>query len=261
MAARPGVLRRAAVPAGLALVLLPGCGEIPAGGPQDKDEPPGNYEVRVLDASFGTSQQLAKRSTMDIVVRNTGEEVIPNINVTLGTNVNNGRSDDTERIGDFQRRKDDANPTDPNRLGQQSDPNRPQFIVNKAPIDYFLIPPRPERPNPADTRRYELQRRTDEKRHDIQREVRAAQGMDPIYVDTYALGRLDPGKTRRFRWDVTAVEPGPYVLRWRVQAGLDGRAKAVLPGGGVPRGTFQGVIDRTAPDTEVDFSDGTSVTR
>jgi prepilin-type processing-associated H-X9-DG protein len=232
-------------------VLLAACGDVPTGGPQDTDEPRGNYEVAV-DASFDPAQKLAKRSTMTIVVRNLSGEVIPNVNVTLGENQNNGRGDDTERIGDFYRRKDDEN---------QSDPNRPQFVVNKAPIDFVRDQTTRDRPNPPDTRRFELERKFDKDADVVQGEVIKDTGDDPTYVDTYELGRLDPGQSRRFRWNITAVEAGPYEIRWRVQAGLDGLAKAVLPGGRVPRGRFVGVVSSGPPSANVNFADGHSVER
>lgn len=231
----------------MALGLLAGCGSVPAGGPQDADEPAGNYEVEIVDASFDDSQKLAKRSSMDIVVRNRSGEVIPNIAVTLGDNQNNGRGDDTERVGDFERRGNDES---------QSDPRRPQFVVNRAPIDYFRNKTSPGRRNPPDTRRFELERKKDRKSDLVQGEVRADTGDDPTYVDTYALGRLKPGETRRFRWSVTATEAGPYEIRWRLHAGLDGRARAVLAAGGIPRGRFIGAVERAAPSANVDFSDG-----
>jgi len=236
----------------VALGLLAGCGNIPSGGPQDVDERRGNYEVEVVDASFADSQKLAKRSSMDIVVRNVSGKVIPNIAVTLGDNQNNGRGDDTERVGDFERRRDDEN---------QSDPNRPQFVINRAPIDYFRNATSAPVDNPPDARNYELERKQDTEGDVVQGEVRADTGDDPTYVDTYDLGRLKAGETRRFRWNVTATEAGPYEIRWRVHAGLDGRARAVLAGGGLPSGRFIGVVERAAPSANVDFSDGRTVER
>ena len=40
--------------------------------------------------------------------------------------------------------------------------------------------------------------------------------------------------------------------RWRVAAGLDGKAKAVAPGGGpAPSGQFAGTVSDEAPDVRV----------
>jgi hypothetical protein len=58
------------------------------------------------------------------------------------------------------------------------------------------------------------------------------------YTNTWALGRVPSGQTRTFTWTVTAVRAGTYTLRFRVAAGLNGKAKARLPDGSVPTGSF-----------------------
>jgi hypothetical protein len=77
-------------------------------------------------------------------------------------------------------------------------------------------------------------------------------GGDTAYVGTSALGELKPGQTKVFTWDVTAVVAGPYKLRYAVSAGLNGKAKAVLAGGGLPTGEFAGRISGRAPQASVD---------
>jgi hypothetical protein len=48
------------------------------------------------------------------------------------------------------------------------------------------------------------------------------------------------------------VQAGNFNVRWRVAAGLDGKAKAVAVGGGpAPRGAFSGTISNEAPDVRV----------
>jgi hypothetical protein len=80
-------------------------------------------------------------------------------------------------------------------------------------------------------------------------------GGDTAYTDTWALGRLAPGQTRRFVWRVTAIQPGTHTVRWQIAAGLGGRAKAVLAGNRDPSGAITvDVSDRPAqarvdPDT------------
>jgi hypothetical protein len=64
-------------------------------------------------------------------------------------------------------------------------------------------------------------------------------GCDTAYVNTWACGPLKPRQERTFRWSVTAVKAGAFRIDWRVAAGLDGKAKAVLAGGNEqPTGTF-----------------------
>jgi hypothetical protein len=80
----------------------------------------------------------------------------------------------------------------------------------------------------------------------------APRGCDTAYVDTWACGPLKPNQTKTFRWTVTAVHAGDYKIRWLVNAGLDGKAKAVAPGGGpTPSGQFAGTISDKAPTVRV----------
>jgi hypothetical protein len=84
-------------------------------------------------------------------------------------------------------------------------------------------------------------------------------GCDTAYVNTWACGPLKPNKQKTFRWSVTAVQAGDFKIAWRVAAGLDGKAKAVAPGGGpAPRGNFSGTISDAAPEVRV-ADDGKSI--
>jgi hypothetical protein len=77
-------------------------------------------------------------------------------------------------------------------------------------------------------------------------------GGGTAYVGTWALGRLEPGQSRRFVWRVTAVAPGAHEVRWRIAAGLDGRARAVTAGGRTPEGRFDVRVSPDAGDSRVD---------
>ena len=63
---------------------------------------------------------------------------------------------------------------------------------------------------------------------------RPPEGSTTAYTDTWALGPLAAGETKRFVWRLTPVQPGTHRLQYRVAAGLAGRAKAVLAGDRVP---------------------------
>ncbi len=58
------------------------------------------------------------------------------------------------------------------------------------------------------------------------------------YTDTWAVGTVPKGQTRTLVWKVSAVRAGTYTLRFRVGAGLDGKAKAVSTDGSAPSGSF-----------------------
>lgn len=88
----------------VAALAFAGCGG--GGERQDANEPEGDFRVEVVRAEFPERQKLAKRSRLEIVLRNADDREIPNIAVTL-----NG----------LDRRKD--NP-------ELADQRRPVFVVN-----------------------------------------------------------------------------------------------------------------------------------
>lgn len=65
---------------GLMSVGVAACG---GGDRLDANEDEGTYEVQVSEASFPEHQVLAKKSALEITVKNTGSEAIPNIAVTV----------------------------------------------------------------------------------------------------------------------------------------------------------------------------------
>jgi hypothetical protein len=81
-------------------------------------------------------------------------------------------------------------------------------------------------------------------------------GGDTAYVGTWALGRLEPGQTRRFVWRVTAIQPGTHTVKWQVAAGLNGKAKATLADNSAPAGSFTVDISDRPAQTRVDPETG-----
>jgi hypothetical protein len=82
-------------------------------------------------------------------------------------------------------------------------------------------------------------------------------GTATAYTSTWASNRpLAPGRSRTFTWRVTPVVPGVHTLRYRVAAGLNGKAKARLADGGVPEGSFTVRISKQAPVATVDPKTG-----
>ena len=108
----------ACVPAFAALAS--GCGGSTASGDrQDADEPKGDFPVSVEDATFPLKQDLAQSSQLKIVVRNAGNQRIPNIAVTVQcADSKDGRN------GSFDRQIAGT---------QQADKNRPNFVVDRIP--------------------------------------------------------------------------------------------------------------------------------
>jgi hypothetical protein len=113
-----------------------------------------------------------------------------------------------------------------------ADPERPQFVINGVPRDIGGFP---------------------------ESKDASPLGCDTAYVNTWACGPLRAGREKTFRWSVTAVQGGEFDIRWRVAAGLDGKAKAVVPGGRrAPRGSFSGSVSDEAPEVRV-ADDGKTV--
>lgn len=114
-----------------------------------------------------------------------------------------------------------------------ADPERPVFVINGQPAQIGGLP---------------------------EAKAAAPEGGETAFVDTWALGELEPGATEEFVWSLTPVEGGPYRVTYTVSAGLDGEAKAVLPNGQPPRGVFTGSIEDEPPDSRV-AEDGRTVIR
>ncbi len=134
-----------------------------------------------------------------------------------------GRNTPRGRIDALDRRSADP---------QLADPDRPVFVVNGRPRNLGGLA---------------------ESQEDI------PPGSQTAYVDTYALGKLPPRKSKRFAFRVTAVVSGPYRIVWTLSAGLDGKAKAVLASGLPATGQFEGVIAEKPPTAKVSDADGKTV--
>jgi len=189
------------------------------GEKQDADEPRGDFTVAVTRASFPAAQTLAERSRMTITVKNTGNEQVPNLVVTL----RNGRPGATSSGSGAGGSGQDAFGYRTSQPGV-ADPTRPTWVVDAGPDQ-------------------------------VQRE--GPGGGVTASNNTWALGPLDAGKTKTFTWEVTPVRPGTYGIDWRVGAGLDGKAIAKLSSGRIPEGSFTVAISdkpgqaTVGPDGEV----------
>jgi hypothetical protein len=87
-------------------------------------EQSGSYPVKLVSATFPHDQSLAKDSTMEIVVQNAGQKMIPMISVTVKCGPGLG--------GSFSTTTSDTD---------AADPERPQFVVNKIPTATARVNP------------------------------------------------------------------------------------------------------------------------
>jgi hypothetical protein len=165
-----------------------GCG---GDGRQDENEPSGTYRVDIVSADFPRRQHLGQQEELRIAVRNTGNEAVPNLSVT---------------VDGFAARSD---------LADVADASRPLWIVDDAP-----------------------------------------RGGDTAYVNTWALGRLPAGATRTFTWKVTSIQSGEHPVRYRVNAGLHGKAKATLADNAAPEGMIRVNVATAPSQTRVDPETG-----
>ena len=68
---------------------------------------------------------------------------------------------------------------------------------------------------------------------------------------TFGFGPLKPGETTKAVWKLSAVRSGKYTLKFSVDAGLSGQAKAETGNGISPGGSFTTEISSQLPETEV----------
>jgi hypothetical protein len=72
------------------------------------------------------------------------------------------------------------------------------------------------------------------------------------FTNTWSVGTVPAGETRTLIWRVTAVRAGTYSLRFRVAAGLDGKAKAELSDGEPATGSFVAQVSDKARPVKLD---------
>jgi hypothetical protein len=198
---------RAAGAALLAIVApslaLAACG---GGARQDVAEPTGNYPVAVTSATFPASQSLSQHTHMQITVKNTGTRAIPDLAVTICnvTCAYNAPPGEGSSSGAFASNLDQSG---------LANPSRPVWIVDRPPGSC------------QGSTGYSCRNG-------------GAGGDASAYNNTWAYGRLAPGASAIFDWAVTAENTGRHTLAWVISAGLNGKAQAVVNGGGAPHGTF-----------------------
>lgn len=200
------------------------------GSRQDANEPEGNFPVSIVSADFPSKQQLAENTQLTLSVENSGNQTIPNLAITIWTNSNASTSESTTTTGATAGTTSTSEdlPTSQGSFNVRSEqqglaiPFRPVWILEEG------YPKLAGQTSPA--------------------------GAEAAQTDTYAFGELRPHETRSMVWSVTPVQPGTYTVRYRVAAGLEGKAKAVTADGSVPEGEFVVRISNAAPQTRVDNS-------
>ena len=209
-------MRGAATLAGLTAALgVAACGS--SGPRQDAAEPKGSFPVSVAVASFPASQSLSEHTNLVIAVRNAGTKPLPDVAVTICNVTCAVRAP----VGEGSSAAAfGENVTQP----YLANPSRPLWIVDRPPGACAFSC-----------------------------QTGGKGGAVTAETNTWALGRLAPGRTARFEWGVTAVVPGTHTVAWEVAAGLNGKARATV-NGGVPHGTFTVNVTQAPPQTYVNNS-------
>jgi len=183
-----------------------------SGSEQNAGEPHASFPVQVT-SSFPTHQRLAQETDMVVTVKNTGHAAMPDVAVTV-TNPEYG--DAAQSFGVL---------IPENHAGQPilASRSRPVWIINQAPgqCGYSC-----KHLGPG--------------------------GAATAYTDTWALGRLAPGRTATFEWHLTAIKAGTYRVRYQVAAGLNGYARAVTAAGRPVSGGYAVTISAAPRSTYVE---------
>jgi hypothetical protein len=188
----------------VAAVLMAGCG---SAARQDAAEPSGTFHLQVTQASFPAAQKLSGHATLTIAVRNADNRSIPDLAVTVCNVTCRYPAPPGEGTSSAAFASNESDTT-------LANPSRPVWVVDQPPGAC------------AGAYGFSCQNG-------------GGGGEATAYSNTWALGRpLAPGATAVFKWAVTAVKAGHFVLAWQLAAGLNGKAKTALAGGGAPAGTF-----------------------
>jgi len=180
---------------------------------QDENEKEADYPVEVTVAEFAPKQRLAETTDLELAFRNSGDETIPDLAVTIYTG-------DQSADGAFNVRSAQEG---------LADPNRPVWILEN---DYPKI----------------LEDGASAK--DLDSAPTA--GAETSSTNTYTFGELEAGDEIHTVFRVTPVVAGTFTVHYEVAAGLDGKARAVTDTGEPVEGEFVATITDQPKATKVD---------
>lgn len=195
---RPRTVGRTAAAAVLTLGMA-ACGSDPGA---DVGEASATFPVEVTRATFPERQRVSLTSDLVLAVRNTGQEAVPQLTVTVWTG--DAGLEAPKPDAPFSILADDADSTDNSRPVWVPTPGFPKALAPGARI--------------ADL------------------ETAQSGGAEAAQTDTFTFGRLEPGATRTMVWRVTAVRAGRFDVNYAIAGGPGGGAKAVDADGAVPTG-------------------------
>jgi hypothetical protein len=216
----------------LLAVTAASCG---GGERQDADEPSGDFPVAITDASFPSKQNLVENSNLTLTVRNTGDEQIPDLAITIFTTSNAATSESGTSTNDGGTTETGTAPAGNAAGGDLPEASGSFSVRSQQPG--LAIPSRPVWILEEGFPKLAGQE--------------ASAGGEAAQTDTFSFGPLAAGESRSIVWNVTPVQVGTFTVHYRVAAGLQGKAKAVTADGSVPEGEFVVRISSTPPQTRV----------
>ena len=196
---------------GVAALLVAGCGG--SDPRQDANEEEGEYPVEVTVAEFAPKQRLAETTDLELAFRNSGNETIPNLAVTIYTG-------DMKADGAFNVRSEQEGLADPNRPVWILEHKYPKVLEQGASAKDLDDAP--------------------------------TAGAETASTNTYTFGELEAGEEIHTVFRVTPVVAGTFTVHYEVAAGLDGEAKAVTDSGEPVEGEFVATITDKPKATKVD---------
>jgi hypothetical protein len=182
---------------------------------QDAAEPAGKFPVEVVAAKFPPEQRLAETSDLRLEIKNSGDENVPDLAVTINTG-------DEGASAPFAVRSSQPG---------LADPNRPVWILEEGFPKLLAAGAAEKDLNDA-----------------------ATAGAAAAQTNTFSFGVLPPGESKDIVWRVTPVKAGTYTVHYELAAGLGGKAKAVTGDGSPVEGEFVVTITDKPPRARVDDS-------
>ena len=196
---------------GVVAVLIAGCGG--SDPRQDENEEEADYPVEVSVAEFPPKQRLAETTNLELAFRNSGDETIPDLAVTIYTG-------DVKADGAFNMRSAQEGLADPNRPVWILENEYPKTLAPGTNIEDIDSAP--------------------------------TAGAETSSTNTYTFGELEPGDEVHTVFRVTPVVAGTFTVHYEVAAGLDGNARAVTNTGEPVEGEFVATITDQPRATKVD---------
>ena len=250
---------------------------------QDEDEPEGEFPVEIVSAEFPAKQRLAQTSELRLTVANVGDDTIPDLAITVFTQADtdleveaDGGSEDneaqeqgaageeaseeelSEAVDEALREELEGAEEDGSDAGEDEDVTVEEETLPQAKGAFSVLSPQPDLAIPSRPVWILEQGYPRSAGEDAgpapPGEISGAGGAEAAQTNTFSFGPLDSNTTTELIWRVTPVQPGTYTVRYRIAAGLQGKAVAVNQDGSNPEGEFVVRISDVPPQTRVDDS-------